>query len=467
MEGGDHSGAVHPTSSQQLDYNNINSKRLRLNHHQISNSSSASIAMVENSSNQRLPLLSAGADRVVIPTTATAYSVPIALPQVSVSNSKKDGDDGAMASTSAGIKRKRDVDSLPIPVAKKNKVTKSKTVASSSNRVEDDERRSLKPFADSKAKTLSKVESEELTGLLKTQIRHDLTSKFCEKVNPSSLRSIKLRLKLADAATAVAIKHRSIVAVTEHKKTAAIRPSTGTAADHLRRKVVPVPIKTTAIKLAPPKTIIAVEKRQQATNPDLLESIFSAQKKLFDRKNDSASSRAEPPAASMAKDNPSFAVTIKQHEKTISVKPSNAAADHLRQKATPAVSINKSAPLQTIERPAAEKIVEISVPFEGEKALRIQHQRRQEQERRRRLHIEITARHQSSAVISLMKQVGDGFSSLTPLERRQFVEEKMSLDHIDVVHRNSSLPPGDFTAREKPKYFLYRSSPSLSFHRNI
>jgi len=176
--------------------------------------------MAENSS-QRLPHSSAGADadRVVIPTTATAaYSAPVALPQVFVSNSKKDGDDGAMASTSAGIKRKRDVDSLPIPVAKKNKATKTKAVASSSNGAEDDERRFLKPFSDSKSKTLSIiVESEKLTGLFKTKIRHNLTSKFSEKVNPSSLRS-KLRLKLNDSATAVAIKHRSIVAVTEHKK---------------------------------------------------------------------------------------------------------------------------------------------------------------------------------------------------------------------------------------------------------
>jgi len=51
-----------------------------------------------------------------------------------------------------------------------------------------------------------------------------------------------------------------------------------------------------------------------------------------------------------------------------------------------------------------------------------------------------------------MKQVGDGYSSLTPLERRQFVKEKISLDQIDVVHRNSSLiPPGDDDADHNVK----------------
>jgi len=70
-----------------------------------------------------------------------------------------------------------------------------------------------------------------------------------------------------------------------------------------------------------PTAEIMYDFRPQVWLEDLLESIFSAQKKLFDRTNDSASSRAEPPAASIAKDNPIFAVTIKQHEKTLSVKP--------------------------------------------------------------------------------------------------------------------------------------------------
>jgi hypothetical protein len=417
MKGGDHSGAVHPTSSQQLDYNNNNnSKRRHLNNHhqQISNSSASIDSLGENSS-ERLPLSSAVA-------LSTAYSAPVALPKVSVSNSDKhDDDDGAMASTSAGMKRKRDVESLSMPVAKKNKVViKSKTVANSSN--------------------------------------------GAAEINPSSDRS-KLRLKPTVIAV-VAIKHRPIVAVATHRKTAAIRP--GSTSDHLRRKVVPAAINTTAIKLAPLK-IITVQKKQQATNPDLLASIFDAQKKLFDKTSDSVSSGEELPAASVAKYFPISAVTITQQQKTIALKPPNAAAaDHLRQKETPGVAIKSALP-EAIVQPnrqaknrdlllgsiftaqkmetnrystlassaskpsaAAAQKVEISIPFEGEKALRIQHQRRQEQERRRRLHLEIMVRDQSSsAVTSLMKQFDDKFSSMTPLERRQFVEAKMNIaDHI-------------------------------------
>jgi len=394
MKGGDHSGAVHPTSSQQLDYNNNNnSKRRRLNNHhqQISNSSASIDSLGENSS-ERLPLSSAVA-------LSTAYSAPVALPKVSVSKrDKHDDDDGAMASTSAGMKRKRDVESLSMPVAKKNKVViKSKTVANSSN--------------------------------------------GAAEINPSSDRS-KLRLK-PTAIAVVAIKHRPIVAVATHQNTAAIRP--GSTSDHLRRKVVPAAINTTAIKLAPLK-IIAVQKKQQATNPDLLASIFDAQKKLFDKTSDSVSSGEELPAASVAKDFPISAVTIlTQQQNTIAQKPPNAAAaDHLRQKETPGVAIKSALP-EAIVQPnrqaknrdlllgsiftaqkmetnrystlassaskpsaAAAQKVEISIPFEGEKALRIQHQRRQEQERRRRLHLEIMVRDQSSsAVTSLMRQFDD------------------------------------------------------------
>jgi len=131
-----------------------------------------------------------------------------------------------------------------------------------------------------------------------------------------------------------------------------------------------------AIKSALPEAI--VQPNRQAKNRDLLlGSIFTAQKMETNRYSTLASSASKPSAA------------------------------------------------------AAQK-VEISIPFEGEKALRIQHQRRQEQERRLRLHLEIMVRDQSSsAVTSLMRQFDDKFSSMTPLERRQFVEAKMNIaDHI-------------------------------------
>jgi len=67
---------------------------------------------------------------------------------------------------------------------------------------DSDETAFLKAFSNSKSKTFYQSELHELTGLSMTKII-DLTSKFCEKVNPLSLRS-KLRLKpTAKAAAAV------------------------------------------------------------------------------------------------------------------------------------------------------------------------------------------------------------------------------------------------------------------------
>jgi hypothetical protein len=169
-----------------------------------------------------------------------------------------------------------------------------------------------------------------------------------------------------------------------------------------------------------------VQKNQQATNPDLLGSIFDAQKKLFDKRDDSASPGAEPPSAFVAKNCPIVSVTVTQPKSAAIKTPNAVAADFLHQKVDSSASLNKLTPLKTIKRPIVVEEVEISVPFEGEEAKRIQHQRHQEQERRRRLNLEIMAHDQSSAVVSLMRKFDDKFNSMTPSERRQFVEAKMN-----------------------------------------
>ena len=84
------------------------------------------------------------------------------------------------------------------PTMKKTKLDKEKALVP-----DEDETAFLKAFANSRSKTFFQSELHELTGLSMTKII-DLTSKLCEKVNPSSLRS-KLRLKPAAAVTDVPV----------------------------------------------------------------------------------------------------------------------------------------------------------------------------------------------------------------------------------------------------------------------
>lgn len=148
-------------------------------------------------------------------------------------------DDGAVASTSTGIKRKRNDESFLMPAAKKKKIV-------------------------------------VVVGLSKTKI-NDLTSNLCEKVDPSNKRS-KLRLKptaaAADRIDAVA-QRRPIVAHTTQPKSTTEKTKAND--DPTRKNVVPA----VALKLAPPKII--VREQQQASKPDLLASIMTAQKKLLNK----------------------------------------------------------------------------------------------------------------------------------------------------------------------------------------
>ena len=114
-----------------------------------------------------------------------------------------------------------------------------------------------------------KSDLEELTGLSKTKI-NDLTSNLCQKVDPSNHRS-KLRLKPATAAAdriANVAQRRPIVSHTTQLKSTPERTTVN--ADPIRLKVVPEK-----------NHKIIVQVQQQASNPDLLASIMTAQKKLL------------------------------------------------------------------------------------------------------------------------------------------------------------------------------------------
>ena len=74
--------------------------------------------------------------------------------------------------------------------------------------------------------------------------------------------------------------------------------------------------------------------------------------------------------------------------------------------------------------------VQFSVPFVGKKAKWIEQQRRKEQERRHQLRLQVNEIHQSPPVVSLIREVSDGFSSMPPLERRQHIDTKL-IRHLD------------------------------------
>ena len=191
-------------------------------------------------------------------------------------------DDGAVASTSTGIKRKRDDESLLMPAAKKKKIVKKRV--SSSKGTKDDERSIIEALGYGKSKMFFKSDLEELTGHSKTKI-NDLASNLCKKVDPSNQRS-KLPLKptaaAADRIVDVA-QRRSIVAHTTQPKLTTEK--TKANAHLIRQKVVPA----VESKSATPKIIVQVQ--QQTSNPDLLASIMTAQKKLLNEWDNFSSSR--------------------------------------------------------------------------------------------------------------------------------------------------------------------------------
>ena len=76
-------------------------------------------------------------------------------------------------------------------------------------------------------------------------------------------------------------------------------------------------------------------------------------------------------------------------------------------------------------RPVASVVgVQFSVSFIGEKAKWIEQQRRKEQERRCQLRQQVHKIHPSPAVVSLMREIDDGFNSMSPPERRQYIADK-------------------------------------------
>ena len=155
---------------------------------------------------------------------------------------------------------------------------------SSSKGALDDKRNFIEAFGYGKSKMFFKSDLEELTGLSKTKI-NDLTTNLCEKVDPSNHLS-KFRLKPTAAAAdriANVAQHRPIVSYTTQLKSTPKK--TKANAHPIRLKVVP----DVSSKLAPPKIIVQVQ--QQASNPDLLASIMTAQKKLLNEWGNFSSSR--------------------------------------------------------------------------------------------------------------------------------------------------------------------------------
>lgn len=85
--------------------------------------------------------------------------------------------------------------------------------------------------------------------------------------------------------------------------------------------------------------------------------------------------------------------------------------------------------------------VQFSVPFVGAKGKWIEQQRRNEHERRRQLHQQVNEIHRSPSVVSLLREVGDGFCSMSPSERRLYIASKFKhFDYstIDVIHSNDN-----------------------------
>jgi len=331
-----------------------------------------------------------------------------------------------------------------------------------------DERRFLNAFTTSKA--LFKTDLEKLTGLSKNKIVQ-LAAKLCEKTNPSSQRS-KLRLKSeittikknswSDDAAAGNIKSREhrpmIVTTTTTQQQLVKRKRTEDEGDH--HPLTNSQIIKKSHKITVPTAISSSigGYKEDGNNKgwttghvrQILSSYYhlgpplspiSDHHKPQQRVAVSTIAAAVPSATSIR------IVTKQQHQ--FKMAPSNSSSDLVS-----SIMNDQKKMLTTIKQPNLPSPsaalpygpvvpvvgVQFSVPFVGGKAKWIEQQRRNEQERRRQLQHQ----SQSPAVISLLRQVGDGFSSMSPSERRHYIETKFQqlIDNnatdYDVIGNNDS-----------------------------